>query len=360
MKRAQGAKEQSAMEYGAIDLHTRRSQIRIVREDGSVMLERRIDTSRGDLDRLFGRRAPLRIVIESSTESEWVAQQLETLGHEVIVVDPNYAAMYGSRSRKVKTDTRDVAALAEACRTGVYRPAHRASAAARDTRQRVRVRSHLVRQRTATINLLRALLRGEGIRLATGSAARLLMLLMRLDQMTLPPAVLAVVAPLRVVIGQLTTTIAEADTVVAAQAATDPIARRLMTAPGVGPVVALTFQAVLDTPTRFGRDAGRASAFLGLVPSEDSSAERRHRGGITKVGPRELRALLVQASWGIWRGRSPAGRALRAWVHALAARRGRRIAIVGLARRLSRILYAMWRDGADFQPPTLQTMGALT
>ena len=104
------------------------------------------------------------------------------------------------------------------------------------------------------------------------------------------------------------------------------------------------------TPARFGGAAGRASAFLGLVPSEHSSAERQHKGHITKTGPRDLRALLVQASWVIWRGRSAAGAALRTWAQALAARRGRRIAIVALARRLSRILYAMWRDGRDFQP----------
>ena len=97
-----------------------------------------------------------------------------------------------------------------------------------------------------------------------------------------------------------------------------------------------------------GGDAARASAFLGLVPSEDSSAERRHKGHITKTGPRELRALLVQASWVIWRGRSAAGATLRAWAQALAARRGRRIAIVALARRLSRILFAQWRDGSEF------------
>ena len=103
------------MEYVAIDLHKRRSQIRIVREDGTVVLERKVDTSQTDLDRVFGGRAVLRILIESSTESEWVAQHLEALGHEVIVADPNYAPMYGSRSRKVKTDKRDAAALAEAC-----------------------------------------------------------------------------------------------------------------------------------------------------------------------------------------------------------------------------------------------------
>jgi transposase len=81
------------MDYGAIDLHTRRSQIRIVREDGVIVLERRIDTTRDDLERVFAGRTALRILIESSTESEWVAQHLESLGHEVIVADPNYAAM---------------------------------------------------------------------------------------------------------------------------------------------------------------------------------------------------------------------------------------------------------------------------
>jgi transposase len=336
------------MEYGAIDLHARRSQIRMVREDGSVVLERQVDTSRGEFDRIFGRREAMRILIESSTESEWVAQHLETLGHDVIVADPNYAAMYGSRSRKIKTDRRDVTALAEACRTGVYRRAHRASVSARAARQQLRVRTHCVRQRTATINLLRAMLRADGLRLPRGSAERILA---RVDQLSLPTALATVLAPLRDVIRQLTATIAAADTALATRAAHDPIAQHLMTAPGVGPIVALTFQAVLDTPARFGGDAGRASAFLGLVPSEDSSAERRHRGSITKVGPGELRALLVQASWGVWRGRSPAGAALRVWAQALAARRGRRIAIVALARRLTRILYAMWRDGADFQRP---------
>ena len=83
------------MEYGAIDLHTRRSQIRIVREDGAVVLERRVDTSRERLRSDLRVRPSLRILIESSTDSEWVAQHLETLGHEAIVADPNFAAMYG-------------------------------------------------------------------------------------------------------------------------------------------------------------------------------------------------------------------------------------------------------------------------
>ena len=147
----------------------------------------------------------------------------------------------------------------------------------------------------------------------------------------------------------------EAETQLHARATADPVTQHLMTVPGVGPVIALTFQAVMDTPARFGGDAGRASAFLGLVPAEDSSAERQHKGAITKAGPRELRALLVQAGWVVWRGRSAAGAALRTWARALAARRGRRIAVVALARRLSRIVYALWRDQTEFRVrPALQ------
>jgi transposase len=334
------------MEYCAIDLHLRRSQFRIVGEDGSVVREGKIDTSRADLSRVFAERPRVRILVESSTESEWVAQHLETLGHEVIVADPNYAPMYGSRSRKVKTDGRDTAALTEACRTGIYRRAHRVSAARRAQRQELRVRRHLVQMRSRSISLLRALLRQDGWRLRPGSAEAVDA---RLERLHLPTGLATILRPLRTWLKELNGLLDVADRAVAAQAAADPVAGYLMTAPGVGPVVALTFEAVLDDPARFGGDAARASAFLGLVPSEDSSAERRHKGHITKTGPSELRMLLVQASWVIWRGRSGAGAALRAWAHALAARRGRRIAVVALARRLSRILFALWRDRSNFQ-----------
>lgn len=333
------------MEYGAIDLHLRRSQIRIVAEDESVVLDRRVDTTREDLARIFSERARMRILLESSTESEWVAQHLEGLGHEVIVADPNYAAMYGARLRRVKTDKRDVAALALACRRGTYRAAHRASAAARTLRQTMRVRRHLVQTRSGLISLLRSLLRQEGLRLPSGSAERVLA---RLDRLGVPPARAVILEPLRATLQQLTATLTTADAAVAARATADAEAQRLMTAPGVGPVLALTFQAVLDDPARFGGAAARASAFVGLVPSEDSSAERQHKGHITKCGPGDLRALLVQSSWVIWRGRSAAGAELRTWAQTLAARRGRRIAIVALARRLTRILYAMWRDRTAF------------
>ena len=116
-------------------------------------------------------------------KSEWVAQTVEACGHAVIVADPNYALMYGHRSRQIKTDQRDVAALVEACRLGIYRAAHRVSAVQREARRVVRIREQLVRMRTQTINQLRAQLRQEGIRLASGSAETVVR---RLDALARP------------------------------------------------------------------------------------------------------------------------------------------------------------------------------
>ena len=253
--------------------------------------------------------------------------------------------MYGMRSRKVKTDRRDVTGLAEACRTGTYRRAHRVSATMRELRRTLQVRRQLVQMRSQMICRMRAMLRQEGLRLPSGTAETVVA---RLARVALPPTLDAILTPLRVVITTVNAQLAVTDAALGRYTAQDATIQRLMTTPGVGPVVALSYVATLDTPARFGGSAARASAFLGLVPSEDSSADRRHRGHITKTGPRDLRALLVQASWTIWRSKSAASAALRRWAHALAARRGRRIAVVALARRLSRILYELWRDETIF------------
>jgi transposase len=248
------------MEYGAIDLHTRRSHVRILDEDGAIVLERRIDTTRAELTRLFGSRPRLRVLVESGTDSEWVAQCLEGCGHDVIVADPNYLPMYGARRRRVKTDRRDVASLADACRQGFYRRAHRVSAGQRTVRQTLRARTHCVRVRTGTISVLRALVRQEGVRVPSGRAETLLA---RVSRVPLPAGVAAAVAPLCELLTQVGRIMDIVDAQVTRQAAEDPVVRRLMTAPGVGPVVALTYRAVLDDPARFQGDTRRASAYLG-------------------------------------------------------------------------------------------------
>lgn len=335
------------MVYGAIDLHMRYSQIRIIDDTGAVVREQRIVTCRERLVTAFEGLGPMRILLEAGTESEWVAQALEMAGHTVIVADPNYAPMYGEVRRRVKTDRRDVAALAEANRRGWYRAAHRTSAEQRATRQVLRARRQLVQMRSGAVALIRTLVKQDGYRLSSCSAERAAA---RVRQLRLPRPLAATVLPLVRIIETATTEIGTLDAQLRARAAADPIVQRLQTVPGVGVVVALTFRAHIDDVARF-RAAGQVSAAIGLVPREDSSAERRHRGHITKGGSRELRSLLVQAAWACWRSKQSA--TLRAWVEQLAARRGRRIAVVALARRLSRLLYALWRDGTMFDAKQL-------
>ena len=157
------------MDYVGIDLHKKESQICLLTETGEV-IERRIRTESQRFAEVLGGRPRARILVEASTESEWVARCLEALGHEVVVADPNFAPMYATRTRKVKTDRRDARALQEACLLGAYRPAHRLSDAQRHVRGRLAVRDALVRTRTGYIALTRALLRRHGWRVPTGSA----------------------------------------------------------------------------------------------------------------------------------------------------------------------------------------------
>src|SRR4051794_18941578 len=131
------------MEYGAIDLHAKESEIRIIDEAGAVVFTRRIPTTPARLTEVFGSRVPLRILLESGTGSGWVATHLEALGHAVVVADPNFAPMYGHRQRRIKTDRRDVAALADANPLGIYRGGHRVSAPQHAVRRRVPVPGRL-------------------------------------------------------------------------------------------------------------------------------------------------------------------------------------------------------------------------
>jgi transposase len=325
-----------------LDLHKRETQLCVLDEAGTVQLERRIPTTRAAFTGLLGERPAARILVEAGTESEWVAQHLERLGHEVIVADPNYAPMYATRQRAVKTDRRDARSLAEASRLGAYRVVHRLSQRQRQVRAELAVREALVRTRTRYINLLRAQLRQQGLRLPSGDADHVLTRLARVD---LSPALAARLAPLVTLLQPLQQELTAAEARVAALATADPAVRHLDQVPGIGPVTAAAFVAALDDVTRF-RSAHQVQAYLGLIPRERSSGERQHRGAITKQGNSRVRWLLVEAAWRLRRSRHPAHAPLQAWAARIEARRGKRIAVVALARRLAGILYALWRDGS--------------
>ena len=333
------------MEYIGIDVHKQSSQVCILTEESGELLERRVQTRRETLAELLGGRPRARIVIEASTESEWVARCLEELGHEVVVADPNFAAMYATRSRKVKTDRRDARTLCEACKLGAYRqPAHRSSDESRQRRARLSVREVLVNTRTKYISLIRSLLRREGFRVRSGNAKTFAA---RLGELTLPTHLEGAIAPLLVQMASLNEQLKAADAELVQLTKSDVVVKRLCSVPSVGPVTAVSFVAFVDNVERFS-SASQVRAYLGLVPRELSSGEKQFRGRITKAGNRRMRSLLVEVAWGILRFRRDATQSLRDWALRIAARRGKRIAAVALARKLAGILYAMWRNETRF------------
>jgi len=337
------------MDTIGLDLHKRESQLCIGHEDGRIE-ELRIATSRERFSAVLGGRAPAQVLLEASTESEWVARHLESLGHTVIVADPNFAPMYATRSRRTKTDRRDARTLMEACRLGAYRPAYRVSDARRHVRAELAVREALVRTRTRYIALAKALVRRDGLRVPASESH---LVARRIAALELSGALAAELQPLFTLLAPLNEQIAAADRRIAALTSTDPMVALLTTAPAIGPITAAAVVATVDDIARFA-SAHHFEAFLGIVPGERSSGEKRRVGRITKAGNTRVRYLLIEAGWRILRSKDAETAALRAWGLGIAARRGNRIAVVAVARRLAGILYAMWRDQRAYDATQLR------
>ena len=140
----------------------------------------------------------------------------------------------------------------------------------------------------------------------------------------------------------------ELDHQMEARADAEPDAQRLQTIPGIGPLTSLTFLAVIDGAARFER-AHSVMSYIGLVPREFSSGEKQLRGHITKAGSSRVRVMLVQAAQRIMRLKNPKTTALCTWAEGIAQRRGKRVAAVALAQRLSGIMWAMLRDGTEYE-----------
>jgi transposase len=219
------------MFFIGIDVHKKQSQICILEEQGQVKFETRVPTTRPDLADVLRSYVPGRVVIEASTPSEWVARDLESLGLEVVVADPNFAPMYATRQKKIKTDRRDARMLADAACKQTYRPAHRISDEKRRLRHELGAREVLVNNRTQLICYVRAQLLGEGLRLPDCAAENLVE---HLRQVPLPPPLAATLEPVAQVLMVLNEQIQRQDEQVKSLAHAEPQARLLQTIPRIG------------------------------------------------------------------------------------------------------------------------------
>lgn len=331
-----------------IDLGKINSQVSERNEDGKEVDNDRVRTNRESLvKKLAGPKA--RVLIEAGTPARWVARCLREAGHEVVVADPGYLPMYVDlKSKRKKTDKRDAALLSQALLNGMWRPAHERSDEEQIRKMRIDSRSRHVGTRTMLVNAIKAALHAFGLEPVKGTPEKL-PASMRLVLPQLPEAARGVVETDIAALEHQNAVIAKLDEEIAATSGKSPHVQRLMTVPGIGLITAATFVATIDNARRFANGHELAS-HLGLAPSEHSSGEKRLLGGITKAGPKYLRILLVQAAWSIWRSKDAAASRLRAWVQQVGDRRGRKPAIIALARKLAGILLAMWKKETDFRP----------
>jgi transposase len=304
---------------------------------GQVLDEGRVPTA--ELERYLRQRPRSRVILETCAEGFHVADQAKAAGHEVRVVPGTLVRTLGVGARRTKNDRRDARILSEvSCRIDLP-TVHIPSEKARLRKTVSGMRDVLVESRTRMINCVRGWLRTQGRNLRTRGSKTFADRVRR--QIEVPEHV----ERLLLMIERLSYQIAQADEQLAADADSDPVCGRLMTVPGVGPVTAVRFVAALDEQTRFA-DAHAVQAYLGLVPGEYSSSERTQRLGITKAGSPQLRSVLVQAAWSARRTRP--NDPMVQWSTEIERRRGRRVAVVALARKLAGILYALWRDGGTY------------
>ena len=326
-----------------LDYHPGFQQIAFVDSETGEISERRLDhpaEAEQFYRELHQRDEQVRVGMEASGHSRWFERLLEELGFELWIGDP--AEIRSRRVRKQKTDRHDAELILQLLMEGRFRRIWVPSWENGNTRQLVWHRHRLVQMRTRVVNQLHAIALSEGLqrkRSLWRSKGRT-----ELEALSLPPWAARRRDDLYELLDRLEPTIAELTAAVEQEAAARPEAVRLMTHPGVGAITALAFVLIIGDAERF-PNGKKLSSYLGLVPAEESSGDRRRLGHISKQGNSLLRCLLGEAAQAAVRS-DPEWR--RQFVR-LAMRRQRAIAKVAMARKLAVSLLWMWRDGRDYE-----------
>ncbi len=332
------------MNYCGIDLASKASAICVMGDSQEISLEGTCTTDVDGFRRLLKGYSGLRCVVEASPLSEWVADIVESLGHEVIVIDPRKAkAVLTSKKKTDKLDARNLARMAA---TGWYTAVHRKSAESRLLRSALIARKGLVDTQRQQNNRIRGLLRAHGIVLGrVGSQVFERRVLDQLEQRC--PGLIPAIRPLLEIWSTLRVSITRLTRQIRQMARQDRTSQLLMTVPGVGPLISSAFIATIDDPGRFARSE-QVAAYLGLVPRVSQSGETEYRGRITKDGDRLLRWLLVEAAH-VLLTRSGQDCALKRWGKRIEQKKGAAKAKVAVARKLAMVLHRMWLTNTPFE-----------
>jgi transposase len=333
--------------FAGLDVSLEETSICVVDESGSVVREGRAASDPAGVVAWFKEHGlnVSRLGLEAGPLSPWLHSGLVASGLPAVCIETR--RMRGATLvMAVKTDRVDARAIAHAVRVGWYTAVHVKSAASQELRLLLRNRKALVEQRVGLDNEIRGTLKAFGIKLGAVSQARFAEAVTTAIQAT-RPSLLVMVAPLLSVRATLRRSYTQLHRQILSVVRADAICRRLMTVPGVGPVVALTVMTGIDDPARFAR-ARSIGAHFGLTPRKYASGEIDRNGAISKCGDEMVRQALFQAAHTLLT-RTPRWSALKAWGIRIAKRRGLRRATVAVARKLAILLHRLWVKGEDFR-----------
>jgi len=331
-----------------LDVSDTFTSICLVDAEGEIIEEGRVRTTTPALERRFSALPQSRVVLEVGTHSPWMSRLLAALGHEVIVANPRQVRLIAESDRK--RDRTDAELLARLGRVDpqLLRPMQHRGPDAQHDLALLRARDLLVRTRTALISHVRGAVKPVGGRLPTCATASF----HRKAPAHVPQALRAALEPLLATVAELTTHIQGCDRrVERILEERYPEGRRLRQVPGVGPLTALAFLLVIEDPARFPKSR-EVGPYLGLVPRQSQSGERAPQLGITKAGDPLLRRLLVQSAHYILGPFGPDSE-LRRFGLRLAgsgSSRGKKRAVVAVARKLAVLLHRLWVSGDGYLP----------
>ena len=334
--------------FVGVDLGDKYSHLTTIDQDGQLVEESRLQSTRQAFERKFSNTERCRIAMEVGSHSRWASHLLNELGHDVLVANARKLRVIYDNPRK--GDQADAETLARLARLDpkLLSPIHHRSPQAQADLAVIRSRDALVRSRTKLINHVRGMVKASGTRLPSCSTASFSTKVAG----SIPDSMQSSLLPILEIIDSVTREVREYDRKIEQLCEERyPETRHLQQIDGVGSLTALAFVLTLETPDRFhkSRDVGPA---LGLVPKRDQSGDQDPQLRITKCGDPYLRKLLVHSAHYVLGPFGP-DCDLRRWGMKLAERGGKNAkkrALVAVARKLAVLLHHLWKTGESYDP----------
>jgi len=332
--------------FAGMDVSVKETSVCIVDDAGTIVREAKVASEPEALLNVL--TSPgfhfKRIGLEAGPLSQWLYSALAEAGLPVICVETRHMRAV-LQAQINKTDRNDARGMAQMMRAGLYRPVHVKTLRSQKLRMLLVHRKLLQSKAIAVENDLRGTLRNFGLKV--GIVGKLKFEARIRELVESHPDLAVLVEPLLVVRRVLHEQIGILHRRLLAIVRGDDVCRRLMTIPGVGPVVALTYRATVDVPARF-KSSKAVGAVFGLTPSKYQSGEINRTGAISKCGDEMMRVMLYEAAHSMLT-RTIRWSWLKAWAMKIARHRGMKKAIVALARRLAVIMHRIWVDGTEFR-----------